>query len=652
MNDRKQPIRFEAFDLAIDHHQGTIYSVRLDDSPDGRRHGLRVDFASILEPHDSETPEAGPSARGPSRHLRHAVVGTDDLRQLGEEMFRTVFGNAVGAAYRASVRAVRAREHGLRIRLAFDKAPRLTDLPWEALWDPTDGAYLSDRPYLVVVRWLRVAETPRRIQQAKPPLRLLALLPEPRGETPLAGTQEWSDICESLQSCMDAGQVTERRVEPATLESFRRALDDGACHVLHVVAHGLPGGPGEGGVLSLEDDEGGIDEVSGTVLMRALAAHEPPRLVVLNICHGAYSLGDDPFDGMAQTLLRRGVAAVVAMRSAISDAAAVCFATAFYAELALGHTVEAAMVAARRKLGLSPQRRELATPVLYMQGENVRLLDTGDEGLRKVSTLTLPVLRRFRRGLGRWPRVWAVLLLAIAGVSILRWGPDWGLGVGLGPPPVCPTPPGLHDLEFVVVPPGGTTVEKEPVTVSKLFCISTKEITRRDWREVTGDLPSQGEWHDDWPITDITFEEAQGFARQLEQRDPGVTYRLPTWSEWRLAAAAGANTVYFFGDDAGQLHEYGNTDNFQASDGYDGPAPVGSFKPNGLGLYDVHGNVAEWVDEDDPKGGSQRLRLGGSYDRVPESSQLGQTSWVKDEPDALTGFRIVREIPDPPEEED
>jgi formylglycine-generating enzyme required for sulfatase activity len=99
------------------------------------------------------------------------------------------------------------------------------------------------------------------------------------------------------------------------------------------------------------------------------------------------------------------------------------------------------------------------------------------------------------------------------------------------------------------------------------------------------------EWdrRQDHPAVTLTSYGAQEFCRWLTLRT-GRLYRLPTEAEWEYACRAGASTAYCFGDGAAELGEYawfaGNCDKPQA---------VGRKRPNAWGLYDMHGNVAEWV---------------------------------------------------------
>ena len=135
----------------------------------------------------------------------------------------------------------------------------------------------------------------------------------------------------------------------------------------------------------LHDDATGHDLVTGAALGATLTATGDVRLVVLNACHTATADGSDPFAGTASALVRAGVPTVVAMRRAVTDAAAVAFAGALYAGLVGGSTVEAAVTSARRVLHGSPRSgTEWATPVVCtrLRGPAVPIVPHTDDDVR------------------------------------------------------------------------------------------------------------------------------------------------------------------------------------------------------------------------------------------------------------------------------
>lgn len=182
----------------------------------------------------------------------------------------------------------------------------------------------------------------------------------------------------------------------------------------------------------------------------------------------------------------------------------------------------------------------------------------------------------------------------------------------------------------------------------------------------------------DLPVGNVTQYAASKFCKWLSA-ETGHFYRLPTEAEWEYAARAGSTTAFHFGDDTGDLDEYGwhygNSENSYQK--------IGQKKPNQWGLHDMHGNVAEWtLDQHLPEAYSKRGEItenpveypvteyprsvrGGSYyddtEYLRSSARLGSVEnwkmrdpqfpkskwWNTDAP--FVGFRIVR-VPNPPEE--
>ncbi|MEN7547038.1 SUMF1/EgtB/PvdO family nonheme iron enzyme [Rapidithrix thailandica] len=184
-----------------------------------------------------------------------------------------------------------------------------------------------------------------------------------------------------------------------------------------------------------------------------------------------------------------------------------------------------------------------------------------------------------------------------------------------------------------------------------------------------------------YPAASMTQYAALSFCKWLSNRT-GKFYRLPTEAEWEYACRAGSNTAYSYGDDPEQLEEYAwYYDN--ADDAYQ---KVAQKKPNAWGLYDMHGNVAEWtLDQYDaefyanlkkeinenpwrlPTSLHPRTVKGGSYYDDPEDLRSAKRtessmSWKRRDPQIpksfwwntdspFVGFRIIRPAKDMSKEE-
>ncbi len=163
------------------------------------------------------------------------------------------------------------------------------------------------------------------------------------------------------------------------------------------------------------------------------------------------------------------------------------------------------------------------------------------------------------------------------------------------------------------------------------------------------------------PVEQVSWNMVQDFIEKLnaKEKDGGAQYRLPTEAEWEYAVRADTTTAYSFGDDPSQLSAYA----WYTANAGRKTHTVGQLKPNAWGLYDMHGNVWEWVQDwyasdyyeqspsKDPQGpatGPYRVVRGGSFDDSPELLRSTHRFGVRPEGRGrFGGFRCVRVSPQP-----
>jgi formylglycine-generating enzyme required for sulfatase activity len=188
-------------------------------------------------------------------------------------------------------------------------------------------------------------------------------------------------------------------------------------------------------------------------------------------------------------------------------------------------------------------------------------------------------------------------------------------------------------MTFALVPAGefrmGSTDGRDnaqprhTVRISQPFYLGVHTVTQGQWEAVMGNNPSQFKGDSNRPAETVSWEDVQAFIDRLNAREGHTRYRLPTEAEWEYAARASSTTVYCFGDDPRQLGECA----WYGKNAYSQTHPVGTLQPNAWGLYDMHGNVWEWVqdwygkytadtvtDPPGPASGLNRVVRGGSWD--------------------------------------
>ncbi|MCD4780963.1 MAG: SUMF1/EgtB/PvdO family nonheme iron enzyme, partial [Candidatus Omnitrophica bacterium] len=131
------------------------------------------------------------------------------------------------------------------------------------------------------------------------------------------------------------------------------------------------------------------------------------------------------------------------------------------------------------------------------------------------------------------------------------------------------------------------------VTIDRPFYFGIFPVTQREWKAIMGDNPSQFKG-DDLPVENVSWNDVQEFIKKLNKKGNTHKYRLPSEAEWEYAARAGTTTRYSFGDDDSKLEEYA----WYSENSGNKTHPVGKKGANPWGLYDVHGNIWEWVQDE------------------------------------------------------
>ncbi|MDR2366524.1 MAG: formylglycine-generating enzyme family protein [Deltaproteobacteria bacterium] len=228
------------------------------------------------------------------------------------------------------------------------------------------------------------------------------------------------------------------------------------------------------------------------------------------------------------------------------------------------------------------------------------------------------------------------------------------------------------DMTFAAVPAGRFTMGAGPgfkgdgeyerpahdVTIPRAFRLGRAEVTVDQWNRVMANAGTGGDrfrkGKGDLPIDNVSWQDAMDFAARLNEREGVKKYRLPTEAEWEYAARAGTATAYYFGDDPAAMGDYAWCGGGFARGS---PSPGQAKKPNALGLYDMLGNLSEWVsdwfapdyyaqrvghDPKGPPGGEEKVHRGGAFASDPKSCQSAwRESDLPSVRSLLIGFRLA-----------
>nr|WP_290601757.1 bifunctional serine/threonine-protein kinase/formylglycine-generating enzyme family protein [Anabaena sp. AL93] len=227
-------------------------------------------------------------------------------------------------------------------------------------------------------------------------------------------------------------------------------------------------------------------------------------------------------------------------------------------------------------------------------------------------------------------------------------------------------------LEMIAIP-GGTFLMGSPeneaerissqspqhqVTVPSFF-MGKYQLTQAQYQAIMGNNPSYFK-DNNRPVENVSWDDAVTFCQKLSQKT-GKNYRLPSEGEWEYACRAGTKTPFYFGDNiTTDLVNYDGNYSYKSSPKgkyRQQTTDVGTFPPNAFGLYDMHGNVYEWCEDDwhddyinaptdgsawNSRIGNRKLVRGGSWHSDPVTCRSAfRGHWKLDDSRYHVGFRVV-----------
>ncbi|MFO0093419.1 MAG: CHAT domain-containing protein [Gemmatimonadaceae bacterium] len=312
-----------------------------------------------------------------------AEMRQETPREFGVRLYQALFRDQILLSL-VEAEARRPEGTGLRIRLSFDMSrddmPQVLGLPWELLAKSVDDAPLTVMPQYTLVRHLEVDKPAKESVTFEREFMVLVLMASPRGHGKLDLKQEEAELRKAWAGLPNV-RVEFRR---ATRRNLDKSLKEEDPHVIHFMGHG-DFREGRGVLLFETDDvddsgQGAPDPVDAEALAIEFMGEYRLRLVFLNACRTAVTgvtSTTDPFAGVATSLVRGGVTAVLAMQFPITDDAAIAFSTVFYQALVDSEPVDAAVRAARNRV-YSRDHAEWATPVLFMRSRSGDLFQRTD----------------------------------------------------------------------------------------------------------------------------------------------------------------------------------------------------------------------------------------------------------------------------------
>ncbi|NLG49943.1 MAG: CHAT domain-containing protein [Chloroflexi bacterium] len=281
--------------------------------------------------------------------------------ELGRKLASSVFSQESLTLLHESYHIARERGRRLRLRLHVDSW-ELARLPWELMYDTRRGDFFVFDPMFSLVRYLRLHAAPPTLRQSDT-LKIMAVAAAPHDLPRLAWERELDVLRDALNELADTHKIEITYCEHATQEKLHVALLESTPDVIHYIGHAAYDEQQRTGKLYLENEDGTSAPMNAREAARMFKRYRA-SLIVLNACETASGV----WAGLAPSLMRAEIPAVVAMQWPVEDQAAIRFSHLFYRALSLGRPLDECVAEGRiGASAVSCDPNDWAAPVLFLR---------------------------------------------------------------------------------------------------------------------------------------------------------------------------------------------------------------------------------------------------------------------------------------------
>jgi hypothetical protein len=301
------------------------------------------------------------------------------VQDAGRRLFEAAFAGEVLGCLRASFDRTDYMRLPLRIHIDLSGTPELETLPWEYMYNPERSEYLSLTSMSPTSRFTGLQH---RILPAKAtePLRALVVVAGPSSYPRVDAEREWLSLLDSIDFLGREGKLVLERLHKPTLLDLQRKLRQDEYHIIHFIGHGVVDKSTGEGQLVFEDEMGRSRLVSGQHLGALMRDHFTLRYMCLT-GPTRTGVGTD-YAGLldvGRSLVRRGLAAVVAPQLRVTQPSWLAFCQTVYRELAALESVDVAVAHGRQAMTEVSDDLGWGSPVLFTRAVDGCLFNDGSK---------------------------------------------------------------------------------------------------------------------------------------------------------------------------------------------------------------------------------------------------------------------------------